>query len=123
MRFVIKGQISGGKNQMGVTRNGIHYPKKNFSEWRLNTEYQLKQQMKKMPEFSTINQPVNAIFNYIAGDNRRRDATAILDAVFHVLERMGIVEDDRLIGGEGKTLTFNFIKVDKKCPSLEVILE
>lgn len=123
MKLVIKGQVVGGKNNMGVSQSGHHYPKNKFVEWRTQAEWQLKQQLKKMDNFEMIDRPINATFNYVSGDNRRRDCTAILDAVFHVLERMHIVEDDRLIGGEGRFLIFNFVKVDKKNPYIEIIFE
>jgi len=122
MKFEIKGQISGGKNNMGVTASGRHYPKKGFSKWRLEAEWQLKAQLKKMKDFEMIDQPVNMTLNYTAGDLRRRDATAVLDAVFHVLERMGIVKDDSLIGGAGRYIVFNH-EYDKKNPKVEIIFE
>jgi len=120
MRFRIKGQVSGGKNNMGVTKTGIHYPKKKFVEWRTQAEWQLKKQIKAMPDFETITEPSDAVIHYVSGDLRRRDCTAIMDALFHVLERMNIVKDDTFIGGRGKQLLYTN-DYDKKNPYIEII--
>lgn len=96
MRLILKGQVRGGKNNMGVTRSGIHYPKPSFVLWRNQTVAQILVQ--KPPGFKPID---NAdwvwTFSYTPEDNRRRDMPATLDAVFHCLEKTNIVTDDRWI--------------------------
>lgn len=94
MKIVLQGQIRGGKNNMGITRTGRHYPKKLFVEWRADMEAQVRAQVGYPGPYT---KPLKAVFNYFPGDLRRRDVPAMLDAVFHVLERTGIVEDDSLI--------------------------
>jgi len=92
----IRGQVRGGKNNMGVTRQGFHYPKPEFIKWRNDVMGQLGAQIPQ--QFK----PVDSIdlkwyFEYTPEDRRRRDLPAILDAVFHCFERAHIVEDDCLI--------------------------
>ncbi len=89
-------KLSGiGKNNYGVSRNGIHYPKKSFVEFRNNVLRQILQQKK--TDFTTINYPVKIILWFNPPDKRKRDATAILDAIFHCLEKARIIEDDNYI--------------------------
>lgn len=94
--ITLKSQVRGGKNNMGVTRTGIHYPNTEFKKWRDTTVWEIISQRPK--EFK----PIDSLeyyweFNYTPIDYRRRDAPAILDAVFHCLERANIVTDDRFI--------------------------
>jgi len=44
--------------------------------------------------FTPFSSPVNVRLDYFAGDKRRRDMPAIVDAIFHVLEKAGVVTDD-----------------------------
>ena len=92
MVIVIHSQVRGGKNNMGITRTGRHYPNKKFKEWRDDAVLQVLTH-----KFSMITEPCVAEIDYFAGDRRRRDVPAILDALFHVLERAGVVKDDCLI--------------------------
>lgn len=87
-------KISGiGKNNFGVSRNGIHYPKKQFIKFRNACIAQILTQR---PLKSFIS-PVCMKVVYNPPDNRKRDATAILDALFHILEYSGILKDDSLV--------------------------
>lgn len=96
MKIILKGQVRGGKNNMGVTRSGIHYPKPDFVKWRTLTMSQILGQ--RPMSFKPIdNGNYHWDFQYIPEDNRRRDMPAILDAVFHCLEKAQIVTDDRWI--------------------------
>ena len=90
----IFGQIRGGKNNMIVTRNGLHFPKPEWAKWRDEAVTQVRKQL---PAFKQFTEPVNMRLDYFAGDRRRRDMPAILDSIFHVLEKAGVVSDDSLI--------------------------
>jgi Holliday junction resolvase RusA-like endonuclease len=90
--LVISGQIRGGKNNMVVTRNGLHFPKPEWAKWRDEAVSQIKRQLP--PCFKPIAVQIDMRLRYIAGDNRRRDMPAILDSIFHVLEKAGVVTDD-----------------------------
>ncbi len=98
MVFTFTGQIHGGKNNMRITRNGIHYPDPKFEKWRTAQIYSLLTQKKNyINQLPIISDKYHWKFLYIPSDNRRRDVPAILDAVFHCLEKAGIVKDDCLI--------------------------
>jgi len=91
-------KVSGvGKNNFGITKNGIHYPKKNFKIFREKFITEIKKQLSNKTDFKTINIPVKLTLWYKPLDKRMRDATAILDAVFHIFEYCRIIENDALI--------------------------
>ena len=95
LRLVLKSQIQGGKNNIGITRSGHRYPKPNWAKWRDEMIAQVKSQLpngwKPIDTFSTVD------LYYVAGDKRRRDMPAIIDAIWHVLEKSGVVVDDTLL--------------------------
>ncbi len=93
--FIIEGQIRGGKNNMIVTRSGLHFPKKEWAKWRDEKVSTLKSQLPL--NWSPISIPCDMHLSYLAGDKRRRDNPAIVDAIFHVLEKAGVVTDDTLV--------------------------
>lgn len=108
LRLHLHSQVRGGKNNMCITRAGIHYPNPKFVEWRDRMFQQIKEQL---PVIETItNKNLKWTFTYTPEDNRRRDIPAILDAVFHVLERAFIVKDDCLI----KNISFVELPADKE---------
>lgn len=92
LRFVITGQIMGGKNNIIITRTGHRFPKPSWARWRDDAVRQVKQFVPS--GFTPIDSPVNVSLKYFAGDKRRRDMPAIVDAIFHVLEKAGVVTDD-----------------------------
>ncbi len=94
-RLVINGQVRGGKNGMGITKFGRHYARKPFKIWRDDAVSQLRSQLP--AHWTPIATPCNVRLAYVAGDKRRRDEPAIKDAVWHVLEKSGVVLDDALL--------------------------
>lgn len=95
LRFVIVGQIMGGKNNIIITRTGRRFPAPKWAKWRDEAVRGIQEQ--KSARFKMITDPVNIRLTYVAGDKRRRDMPAIIDAIFHVLEKASIVADDNLI--------------------------
>ena len=91
----LKGQVRGGKNNMGRTKTGKSYPKKLFADWRAEAIRQIRAQLPSgwMP----VTVPCNVRLEYVAEDRRRRDFPAICDALWHALERAGVVKDDTLL--------------------------
>jgi len=89
----LTGQVRGGKNNMGRTKTGKSFPKKSFAEWRAEAIRQIKMQFHGEP----ITVPCNVRIDYVAEDRRRRDFPAICDALWHALERAGVVADDTLL--------------------------
>ena len=113
VRITLTGQVRGGKNNMGVTKTGIHYPKPEWARWRDAMLTQVQRQFSGDP----IECECKAVIRYWAGDRKRRDIPAILDAIWHVLERSGIVKDDALI----KSVEFHGL-YDKENPKAVIVL-
>ncbi len=91
-RLVIIGGVQGGKNNIIVTRTGHRFPKKSWVIWRDQAVAQVKRQLP--ADFKPFDAPIRLRMDYWAADARRRDQPAIIDAVFHCLERAGVVTDD-----------------------------
>jgi Holliday junction resolvase RusA-like endonuclease len=113
--IVIPGQIRGGKNNMVVTRTGLHFPKPEWAKWRDEAVSGVKHQIP--IGFEPISQPVDMTLYYCAGDRRRRDMPAILDSIFHVLEKAGVVKDDTLLW-----VTHSWRGYDKKEPKASICI-
>ena len=113
VRITLTGQVRGGKNNMGVTKTGIHYPKPEWARWRDAMLAQVQRQFSGDP----IDCECKAVIRYWAGDRKRRDIPAILDAIWHVLERSGVVKDDALI----KSVEFHGL-YDKANPKAVIVL-
>ena len=95
MRFIITGQVHGGKNHINITRTGHRYPSPLFAEWCNKVIAELLPQ--KPVGFMVTTPSRFWTFKYTPADKRRRDAPAVLDACFHVFEKAGIVADDSLV--------------------------
>ena len=91
----LTGQVRGGKNGMGVTRTGRHYAKPTFARWRDDAVWQIRCQLP--IDWQPIDVPCRMRLDYVAGDKRRRDMPAVLDAIFHALERAEFCVDDTLL--------------------------
>ena len=91
----LKGQVRGGKNNMGRTKTGKSFPKKSFADWRAEAIRQIRAQLPS--GWTPITVPCNVRIDYVAEDRRRRDFPAICDALWHALERAGVVTDDTLL--------------------------
>ena len=119
--ITIKSQVRGGKNNMLVLRNGMHIPSKKFKAWRDDAVNQVIDQIYRYEtttgSFEMITEPCSANVSYVAGDRRRRDMPAIIDAVWHVLERAEIVKDDCLIENVNFKKTYN-----KESPQITITL-
>ena len=114
--ITIAGQILGGKNNINMTRTGHRYPNKAWATWRDDAVSQVRCQLP--AGFKPFDQPVNMRLAYHAGDRRRRDMPAILDSIFHVLERAVVVADDTLIW-----VTSSSRDYDKARPRACIVLE
>ena len=94
MNFTITGQVSAGKNNIQVTRQGRRYPNPSFQKWAKDAIRQVHSQRKGQSGTLTDNWLAIAII-YTPGDRRIRDAPSIIDAVFHVLEKCEVVKNDK----------------------------
>lgn len=90
-RFSIRGPIKGGKNNMLMTRTGRHYPNPKWAKWRDGIVAGL------VGKCSIFDKPVKMEVVYIPEDLRRRDLPAMLDSIFHCLERAKLIVDDFLV--------------------------
>lgn len=112
--LTIDGIIRGGKNNMIVLRNGMHIPKPEWKKWRDVVVSQIKKQVP--DKFQPFAVPCGIYINYWEGDLRRRDIPAIIDSIFHCLERANIVTDDCLF----KKLLFDPHGIDRDDPRAEL---
>jgi Holliday junction resolvase RusA-like endonuclease len=118
----LTGQIHGGKNQILHTRSGHRYPNKLFAQW---SKAAIAEIIRQKPLWTTLCTPyledatLHWQFIYTPSDRRRRDVPAILDAVFHVLERADVVSDDAII----KNLTFTTLPPDKDNAGMTIRIE
>jgi Holliday junction resolvase RusA-like endonuclease len=113
--IVVTGQIRGGKNNMIVLRSGIHIPKKEWAKWRDQKVAEVKAQLPK--GWKPIDKPTNFSLKYVAGDKRRRDLPAIIDSLYHVLEKAGVVADDTFLW-----MTLSSRDYDKEKPRAELTI-
>ena len=90
---------------MVVTRTGRRFPKASWAKWRDEAVAQVKSQLPS--DWKPIATPTNIRLEYVAGDKRRRDMPAIIDAVFHVLEKAGFVKDDTLLWVSESSRSYN----------------
>ena len=109
---------------MIVTRRGLHYPKPDWQFWRDSTVTDMvsQWQITKMAYVSRkpiFTEPVSMGVKYWAIDNRRRDVSGMLDALFHCLERAFVVKDDSLI----VDVHWLFMGVDPKNPAVEICIQ
>jgi Holliday junction resolvase RusA-like endonuclease len=115
MTFILKGPVRGGKNHMLLDpRTGRHYPSSGWAAWRDQAVAQLWPQ-----GCQRFTEPVSLLADYYPPDRRRRDATALLDAVFHVLEHASILVDDSLV----KEISWKEFPMDKENPRIILTLD
>ena len=105
MKITITGQIKGGKNNMIVTRSGLHFPKKDWAKWRDAAVIEIRSQIP--AGWKPIDTPTSIRLEYVAGDKRRRDQPAIIDSIFHCLEKSGFCTDDTHLWVAESSRTYN----------------
>lgn len=115
VKIVITGQIRGGKNNMLVLRSGVHIPKKEWALWR---DQKVKEVASQLPQsWEEIDSPSLMTLTYVAGDKRRRDMPAIIDSIFHVLEKAHVVKDDTLLWVDRSSRAY-----EKENPRAEILI-
>lgn len=105
---------------MGITRTGHRYPKKEWAEWRDQMVITLNAQAIALGLlcFPLVKPCVVHVFCWYV-DKRRRDAPGMQDALWHCLERSGIVKDDSLLA----EVHWIPLGIDKLNPRAEIIIE
>src|SRR3990167_10815937 len=113
MKLKISGQLKSGKNNMGISRER-HYPLKAWAEWRDRVVGEIWTQYEGAP----LGAQCRISVRYWAGDRRRRDVPGMEDALWHCLERAGVIADDKLF-----METHFYSNYDKENPRAEVEIE
>lgn len=113
MTFSIVGQIPSGKNAVIVTRSGMRFPSKRFKAWRDEVLPQLTIQRGECTLFP-LQTPISLECEYTPGDRRTRDVSGMLDALFHVIVKAGLLVDDGLVWA----VTWRRNEMDRQKPGL-----
>lgn len=118
-KFTFIGQVKSGKNNMLINpRTGSHYPNASFAKWSSEQILRIRQQKGHPGIMFTKETPVlSFLVDYWPGDLRRRDLPGVMDALWHVLEKAQIVEDDTQLKN---CLGWNHHEVDRLNPRLEI---
>lgn len=121
MTFQISGQMPSGKNQVQlaiVKGRVLKFPNKRFKAWREGVVPVLMAQ--RSPGYVwPIRTPVKLSCRYTPGDNRTRDVSGLLDALFHVIVKAGIVMDD----GQVRAVEWHPCALDRDSPGLAFQVE
>jgi Holliday junction resolvase RusA-like endonuclease len=119
IEFTVYGIIKGGKNHVNITRTGQRYPNKAWAQWRNNVVCDLRQTMAEASGSCVyFDCPCRMRVFYWAGDKRRRDVPAMIDALFHCFEHAGLVKDDALI----RQVEWFYYGYDKNKPRCEIAI-
>jgi|SRR3990167_838690 len=113
--FKIHGPIKGGKNHIMITRTGHRYPNPKFAAWR----DEVVNGLVPMIGAYRFDAPVSIKVIYTPFDLKRRDMPAMLDSIFHCMEKAGLIEDDCLV----KDLQWTARAKDKENAGVSVFLE
>lgn len=98
LTFNLKGQCLSGKNHKQITRSGHCYPLPRWAKWRDEMILQIRRPPKPITEL------LKATLVFTHADKRRRDIPGMMDALWHVLERAGVIADDsQIVAGEWQT--------------------
>lgn len=105
---------------MKITRSGHHYANPKWAAWRDQVVSELREtlELERRPE-ALILTDCRMVVHYWAGDLRRRDVPAMLDSIFHCLEKVAIVKDDSLI----KSVFWQYHGLDRENARAEVLIE
>ena len=114
--FTLSQQLPSGKNAVVVTRSGHRFPAKRFTDWREKALIELQRQCDGYPQ--PIRERIALIVDYTPGDKRTRDVAGMLDAICHLLERSGLIENDGLI----RDCTWHEFEMDREQPRAVVTL-
>ena len=93
--FCLSSQLPSGKGQIRKTwRKGrlVHYPQKRFSEWRKQAALEVLAKVKAKDK--PLMGPLVMRVQYVPQDKRTRDIPGMTDALCHLLEFCGLIEDD-----------------------------
>lgn len=113
--FTLMGQMKSGKNRVLITRAGRRYPPKAFQVWR----EEMLRQIWGMPSRPYFTGPVSIIADYVPGDLIKRDVDGMLSALFHLIVKAGILQDDAQV----KNVQWHQWPLDREHPKCRVTIE
>jgi Holliday junction resolvase RusA-like endonuclease len=107
MKIVLTEQIPSGKNAQGIAKNGRRYAKPRFINWREAASYEIMLQKRTWPTVVKMALPlrgdcvVTISYREIkkVPANGVRDVPGMLDALWHLLAHMELIEHDGQIKG------------------------
>lgn len=117
LTITLTGQMPSGKNAVNVTRTGHRYPNQRFVDWREKAMWEVKSQLQSQTKFPPESKVAMECY-YWPGDLRRRDVPGMEDALCHLFEKMGLVDDDAQIEDQ----LFYKQELDRKNPRIKIIL-
>lgn len=113
MTFNLNGWMVSGKNSVkGDPVDGHKYPNPRFEKWRNMMSRQVWVQRKGLKIL--FKEPVRISVRYYPADKLRRDATGVLDALFHLMEITNVVADDALF----KVVDYQELPMDRLEPKV-----
>ena len=115
-KFKIHGPIKGGKNSMNINRFGGHYAKHSWAEWRDQVVAEFREVLNLKELKPVFTKPCKITVFYTPFDRKRRDTPAMLDSIYHCLEKVGLVADDCLL----QNVTWYQYALDKKNAGEEI---
>ena len=95
-----------------ITRTGRRYPGERFEKWR-------EEAMKTFGKFVPFTGPVKMWVSYTPGNLIKRDVPGMLDALCHLIEKVGLVLDDCQVV-DVRWITY---PLDRKHPGVAVLIE
>ena len=130
MVLTLQGQIRGGKNNVQITRTGHRYPLPAFEKWRNEAVAQIHRQiatsirrsgktMMTMAATEPFLTRCEASIDYTPGDLKVRDVPAMMDALWSVLVKAGVLADDGLI----RNVTWREHPLDRTGAMVRITLE
>lgn len=118
VEFRLSAQIPSGKNAIRETYihgGKVRYPNQRFTKWRKEAAVEIMQQKHTGPRWPLKGQ-LSATISYCPMDCRLRDVPGMMDALWHLLEHCGIVEDD----GQLQDVTWKRDEMQSYCVDLTI---
>lgn len=128
LHLQLSGQLPSGKNGQGIRYDaedhlfgagGLRkHPNQRFVHWRNDAQKQLLTQMRKWKSVCPIAVPMLLYVWYWPGDRLARDRSGMLDALFHLFERSGVIANDKWI----EDPVWRTMPMDRTNPRVELVL-
>jgi len=83
-----------GKNSVKTTRTGKRYPTERFVTWRNAALRQIAKQLNGHSHLNNQHVALRCDIRYWPNDKRVRDVPGMEDAIYHCLERAGVIAND-----------------------------